>query len=117
MPRTDLTKTAAPGAYPSAGTLITYGNADASNGNSFVFNANELVVVKNVHASAAKTVTLTSSADTQGRTKNITAESIPAGVTRIFGPFTQKMGWQQTGGVFHIDGEDTNVRIAVISLT
>ena len=117
MPRTNLVKTDAPGPYPSAGTLVTYGNADSVNGNSFVFNANELVVVRNVHATDAKTVTLTSAPDTQGRVKNITAESIPAGVTRIFGPFTQKLGWQQTGGVFHIDGQDTNVRIAIISLT
>jgi len=116
MARTALTVTTAPGAYPTAGVALTWDSADASNGNDFVFTGRELILVRNAHASTAKTVTLTSAADPQGRSGDITAESLAAGVVRCFGPFRNKTGWNQSGGKFHLTAEDNNIKFAVIRL-
>lgn len=116
MARTDLTINQAPGAYPTAGVALTWDNCDSANGNQFTFTANELVLVRNGHGSAAKTVTLTSAADGQGRVKHISAQSIAAGVTKVFGPFKSKSGWQQSGGKFFLTGEDNNIKFAVVRL-
>ena len=116
MARTALTKTTAPGAYPTAGTTLTWNDADAANGNTFPMTGRDLVLVRNGHATTAKTYTVTSAADAQGRSKNITAESVAAGVVRVLGPFRNKNGWAQASNAFYIDGEDNNVKIAVIVL-
>lgn len=116
MPRTALTKTTASGAYPTAGVTVTWNDADSGNGNDFAMTGRDLVLVRNGHASTNKTYTVTSAADGQGRSKNITAESLAAGAVVCLGPFRNKSGWSQTGNKFYIDGEDTNIKIAVILL-
>lgn len=115
MARTALTATVAPGPFPTAGTAVTMNVGDASNNNFFAFAGNELVVVKNAHASAAKTVTLTSVVDDQGRTGDIT-DSLVAGEVRVYGPFTDKTGWKQNGNQFWMSPESTDIKIAVIKL-
>jgi hypothetical protein len=116
MARTALTKTSAPGGYPTAGVTVTWNDADSSNGNDFAMTGRDLVLVRNGHASAAKTYTVTSAADSQGRSKNITAESLVAGAVVCLGPFRNKTGWAQSSNKFYIDGEDNNIKIAVILL-
>ena len=73
MAPTALTKTTAPGSYPTAGTTVTMNDADAANGNYFTMTGQELLLVQNAHASAAKTWTLTSVANSRGRSRDITA--------------------------------------------
>jgi len=116
MARTALTKTTAPGPYPTAGTTLTWNDADSSNGNDFAMTGRDLVLVRNAHATDPKTYTVTSAADSQSRTKDITAESLTAGVVVVLGPFRNKSGWAQTSNKFYINGEDTNIKIAVILL-
>ncbi len=116
MPRTALTKTAAPGSYPTAMVALTLNVVDASNHNDFPFTGDELVLVINTHATVAKTVSILSSADTEGRTGDITAESLAANIMHMYGPFVDKTGWRQTANKFNIDGQTTDVKIAVLSL-
>lgn len=116
MARTSLTATSAPGSNPTTGTTITWNDADATNDNQFTMSGNDLLLVRNAHGSTAKTVTINSSPDSQGRSKDITAESLAAGVVRVFGPFKNLLGWQQSGGVLHLEGEDNNIKFAVIRL-
>ena len=116
MSRAAITSTTAPGSYPTAGVSITWTSADASNKNQFTMTGNDLLLVRNGHASTAKTVTINSVADTQGRSLDITAESLGAGVTRVFGPFKNLVGWAQSGGVLNLEGEDNNIKFAVIAL-
>ncbi len=52
-----------------------------------------------------------------GRTKDIAAESIAAGVIRVIGPMKAKLGWSQAGGKFHLEGSNAAVKFAIIRLT
>lgn len=115
MPRVTLTKTAAPGAYPSAGVAITFTAADTVNKEQFVFTGREMVIARNVGAST-RTVTLTSAANARGRVKHISAENIAAGAQRVYGPFTNKDGWQQSGGYFFLEANHAEVEFAVVQL-
>lgn len=116
MARTALAISIAPGTNPSAGVNVTFTAADAANDNSFVFTGRELLLVRNVHATLAKTYTINSSANQKRRTGDITAVSMAAGVYHVLGPFRDKDGWQQTGGVIHLEGEDSSIQFAVIVL-
>jgi len=116
MARTSITKTTALGSYGTDGVSVTWTNADSSNGNSFAMTGNDLLLVRNAHASTAKTVTINSVADQMGRTGDITAESVAAGVVKAYGPFKDKPGWEQSGGVLHLTAEDNNIKFAVIAL-
>lgn len=116
MAATALTKTNAPGSYPTAGTAVTMNSADASNGNYFTMTGQELVLVMNSDAVTGYTWTLTSVANSRGRTKDITAEALAAGVWKVVGPFTAKDGWMQQGGGCLISGNNAAVKIAVIVL-
>lgn len=114
MARTTITKIAAPGGYAAGGTILTDTAADVANGNDVVMSGNDLLIARNSGASPY-TITIESAADQYGRTKNITAESIAAGATRIYGPFPTH-GWAQ-GGRLNINGSNASVLLNVISLT
>lgn len=114
MPRTTLTKTTAPGAYTHAGTLLTMTAADASNGNQFVATGKDLIVAYN-SAGLTYTITVTSSADPYGRTKDITAENITAGQYKIFGPL-ETVGWIQSDGKIYITASNAGVYLGIVAL-
>jgi hypothetical protein len=118
MPRAAVTKTNAPGCYGSALTALTMTAADPTNKNSVQLTGDdkEILVIHNSHASNPYTVTLTSAAakDT-GRLGDITAESIPAGAYRTFGPFKLN-GWAQTSNLLHLEAENAAVKFGVIKL-
>lgn len=116
MARTTITKSTAPGSNPTAGVAVTWVDCDSTNGNQFAMTGNDLLLVRNAHASTAKSVTITSVADSQGRSGTITAESLNAGVVRCFGPFRDKEGWAQAGGYLYCTGTDNNIKFAVIEL-
>jgi hypothetical protein len=117
--RTLLTKTTPLGCYPSLpitanGADLTETAADVANKNRFVSGGNDLVIAHNTGASAY-TVTITSVVDDEGRTGDITAYSIGAGETAIFGPF-KKHGWMQSSGHIHLEAENASVKFAVVAL-
>lgn len=119
MSRTVLTKQVGIGKYPvlpvtAASADITWTAADTGNNNEFVATGREILLVKNTD-SAPHTVTIHSVPDSLGRTGDITAYSVGAGLISLFGPFPLA-GWDQTDGAVWIDGSDTHIQFAVIQL-
>ncbi len=115
MPRAAVTKTVAPGPYPTAGVTATFEVRNAD-GNKFTMTGAELLIARNTHASDAATVTINSVPNQLGRSKDITAQSLAAGVERVFGPFTSKDGWAQ-GGELHFEASSDNISFAVVRLS
>lgn len=118
MARTTLTKTTALGqfgTYSANAADITMTAGDASNLNQFVATGNDLVIVRNSGA-GARTLTITSAADAQGRTGDITTYSIGAGEYAVFGPFTTVQGFRQSGGYIYITPEHAEVLIGIVAL-
>jgi len=82
--------------------------------NDFESTEHELVIVRNVHASAAKTFTAPSVANARGRFGAITAHSLKAG-EMAFLPYFKRDGWT-TGTTIALTGEDANIEFAVVRL-
>lgn len=116
MARTRLTKTTAPGSYPNAGVAVTMTAADVANKNDFIMGGNDLLIALNTHAADPATVTISSVQDAQGRTKDITADSIAAGAMHVYGPFREREGWEQSGGVLHLEASAADIKFGVIAL-
>lgn len=114
MARTTLTKSDAPGSYPTAGVTVTFTAADTTNGNQFKMTANDLLLVRAVGASG--TFTITTVANERGRTGNITTEAIADGAFKVLGPFKETRGWRQTDGYLYVTGSAAEVLFAVITL-
>lgn len=114
MTRATLTKSTAGGNWNHAGVTLTMTAADASNFNQFVANGNDLVVAHNTGA-GGHTVTITSVADTYGRTKDITTEAITAGAYKIYGPLKTD-GWMQTDGKIYLAASSSEVKFGVVTL-
>ena len=114
MAKVTLTKTVAPGGYASAGVAVTMAAGDSVDGAEFVAQGNDLVIARNTGASP-RTVTISSTADPYGRTKDITTESIAAGAIRVYGPFPQT-GWVQSDGKIYLAASSTEVVFGVIRL-
>jgi hypothetical protein len=114
MPRTALTPITGVLTNPTAGVTLTFTAADTSNGNKVALTGKELILVQNSGASAY-TVTVTSAPDSLGRTKDIVAESIAAGVIKAFG-VPQVEGWRQTDGTLSLDANNAAIKFAVIRL-
>ena len=112
-----------PGAYPTLpvganSKDLTFQVCDSGLGNySPIVESKTLVLIQNI-AVGAKTVSFTSVADAYGRTGDITNYSVGASEIAMFGPF-KAAGWSHgvgaDGGVW-IDGEDANIKIAVVTL-
>ena len=111
------------GAYPTLpitpGSALSYQAVDTGLGNYTPLVENKTTLwIKNTHATDAKTVTITSVADTLNRTGDITAYSLAAGEEKPFGPF-KGVGWNHgagtTGGIW-IDGSSADIKVAVVTL-
>lgn len=114
MPRTTLTKTTALGSYNHAGVVLTMTAADVGNGNQFVANGKDLLVIHNT-AGSDYTFTVTSTADAYGRTKDITTETIAAGAYKIVGPL-ELTGWIQTDGKIYLAASNAGVKFGIVAL-
>jgi hypothetical protein len=118
MARTVLTVLTPKGPYPgtvNAGDLATtYATADNTNGNSFSFTGRELIDFRNTTGGAI-TVTLTSAADPQGRSADITAYSIPATTGLATFWAGNLVGWSQAGS-FYIDCSATGLGVRIIRI-
>lgn len=119
MARTTLTKTEAPGGYPSLpltadGIDVTMAAADATNKNQFISTGKELVLAQNTGASAA-TVTVTSVADAYSRTGDIETYSVDPDEIAVLGPFPVA-GWKQSDGMVYLEASSTDIQFGVIVL-
>lgn len=115
MARTPITKTLATGSYPTDGLALTLEAADTTDQNDFLMTGEELLIAYNSGGSAY-TVTITSVANAKGRTGTITADSIAAAASHIYGPFKKMPGWAQTGNKLHFEANNVAVKFAVIKL-
>ena len=120
MARTAITPVVAPGAYlgetQAANSLdVVFTAADVANGNKVVATGKDLLLVLNSHATLAKTFTVTSFPDAQGRTAHIGPYTLQAGEYACVGPIPVA-GWMQTDGNIYIDGESADIKFLVVRL-
>lgn len=124
MPRTAITPVALKGG-PAQANLNIYTSAlgtgvaaDTANGNQAAFSGSGLVLVARA-PNGARTVTVTSAADTQlARTKDITADVLEAGATRYYGPFPNnaQYGWVQSDQNLYFTCSQGDVLFSVLAL-
>jgi hypothetical protein len=119
MARQTLTKITPKGPYPAlpvaADSLdLTWTPAIVADKEQFIPSGNDLVLVRNTHATNAYTVTFTSTADVQGRTGDVTTYSIGAGEQIAFR--FRKPGWKQSDGRIYMEASNTAIQYAVIQL-
>lgn len=103
-----------PGVVAANGLDFVLTACDVTNFDEFVFTGRELLIVQNSGASTY-TFTLESVADPQGRTGDITAYSLAAGLFSIFW-FGQKTGWEQAGGKLYLKASNVAVKFAVVRI-
>jgi hypothetical protein len=120
MPRTAITKVTPPTEIAATGgTVITPVAADIANLNQFALTGNEIVLVLNSAASTG-TVTVTSDTDRYGRTKDITAFTVPAAVGGLSGmvllPRFSIEAWQQPDGNLYLQGSAVTIFFVVITI-
>lgn len=120
MARTVLTAKTALGSYPSLpisadAADLAWTASDNASGNQVACTGNDLVLVHNTSGASARTVTVTSVADGQKRTGDITTYSVGIGEYAVLGPFKAE-GWMQTGGVLYLDTSSADIYFAVIAL-
>lgn len=86
MPRTNINAVQA----SRSGTVLPAATAgDAVNGNSTANDGRVVLIVRNTNgASTARTITFQTTVSVDGLTAPVRSESIPAGETQIFGPFS-----------------------------
>jgi hypothetical protein len=113
MPRVLITKTTAPGSYPTAGVTVTFQAAAPASDEHFVLEGNDLLIARNTHVSDPFTVTITSQPNSRNRSRSITAESLATGVYKIYGPFTEREGWS-AAGYLQLEASDASIEFAVI---
>lgn len=112
MPRTPIAAQAAPGGYNYNGATLTFTPADVANMNECVATGKELIIVRNVNAGVTvRNFTLTSVADSRGRTGNAT-KAIDAAGYQMFGPVPLE-GWA-SGGKLQFQGDHAEVEIAIV---
>ena len=120
MARTVLTAFTPKGPYPGtivAGdlSLAVLDNVDNTNGNSFIGNGRDLLLIHNPTAGAV-TVTLTSKEDPQLRKADITAYSIPISGFFFF-YFGNLVGWaQDAAGTIYLDAAATGLKCKVLRI-
>lgn len=114
MPRTTLPVTDAVAASPLTAVNPTETSADVANGNQFPHTGREVLEAFNSDT-VAHNVTL-HSVPVRGRQDPLhaTAQSIPAGGRRVYGPFGD--GWRQTDGYVYVNADHATVRFRVLRL-
>lgn len=114
MARQVLTKTALTrSGWPTDGVTATFTAANVTDKEEFALTGKEIVIARNSGASA-RTVTIESVA-VNGREGDITADSIAAGATHVYGPF-EIQGWRQADGNLYLEANNAEVLFAVLVL-
>lgn len=103
-----------PTLQPAAGSLTVNQTAPgtAGDGVSCPADGKTLLIAHNTNA-GAQTVTISSVADRNGRTGDITSYSIAAGRVATFGPFRAE-GWAQADGQVYAAGSHTDVKFGAV---
>ena len=116
MARVAIAAQALPTDTNYAGASLTWAedNTAASGGNSTPSTGKELLLVRNTSGSTAYTVTVTSVADSLGRTRDMSL-SVAADAYAMFGPFRQT-GWKQTDGNIYFASTNNDIEFAVLRL-
>lgn len=116
MTRTVLPQTALAAAFDAVPcSALTYTPADASNGNRFVTNGQQICLVRNV-SGTSKTITVSSVADPYGRVQDLTTHSIAAGAVHLL-PRFPATGWKQADGHIWVTGSTVDIEFCVIDLS
>lgn len=120
MPFTPITPITPTGPYPPNGVVgatalnITETATDNVNGNSFPLTGHDVLLLHNTDVSA-RTVTISSAPDQRGRTADITAYSIPAGVIAAFHFRGAQDGWAQTDGTIHFTTSNALIKAFILT--
>lgn len=105
------------GPYPgtvNAGDLaLVFAGGDASNGNSFKLTGHEVLLAYNSDASTHH-ITLTSTADSRGRSADISTYAMLTLTHMAFSFLSGQEGWIETDGTAHITVDDATVKLAVL---
>lgn len=121
MARTTLTPKTLPGSYPSlqpsAGSLTVTEAAPgtASDGVQVTLVPKKTILMARNTNAGSQTVTITSAADSMGRTGDITTYSIAAGGIAFFGPF-ETDGWRQSDGNLYAVASHIDVKFVALYL-
>lgn len=121
MARTTITGKTLPGSYPtlqpSAGSLVVteYAPGTASDGVQVALIPGKTILLARNTNAGAQTITVTSSADSMGRSGDITTYSLAAGAIVALGPF-QTDGWRQTDGNLYAVASHIDVKFSVLYL-
>jgi hypothetical protein len=119
MARQLLTKLVPVGPYPAlpvvANSLdLPFTAANATDKEHFIPGNDSLLIVKNDHATLAKTFIITSKANEMNRTGDVGPYSLGAGEHAVFR--LKKSGWMQSDGKIRIEAESSDIKFAVIQL-
>jgi hypothetical protein len=104
---------------PNQGTIapgdltLVFANSDNANGMTLSGARKDLLLVKNSHATLARTFSITSSVDERKRTNNVTAYSLAAGEIAVF-HFGDLTGWTQSDGTIQLDSSGAEIQFVVL---
>lgn len=117
MPRTNIAAQTFAGAYPSiplagGSADITFTSSDVVNGNHTPLVNDKTIIVAQNETGGPLTLTIHSQPDSLNRKGDITAYSIGAGDTAMFGPF-KSVGWA-VDGKLQFDGSHSDLQLAVL---
>ncbi|MFD5566638.1 hypothetical protein [Streptomyces cadmiisoli] len=110
MPRTNIAATQA----TRAGVVLPAATAgDVANGNSTANDGRVVLLVKNTNAATtARTITFQTARTVDGLTAPVRSESIPAGETQVFGPFSPN----DYGNVLAFNADHAEITVNVIRI-
>jgi hypothetical protein len=112
MAATPLTPVAAPGCYANPIDVTGVAANVGGGGNTFVCSGNDYLIINNT--STTGTITMTSVADAQGRTGDITAFSVPGSKVYLWGPIKQ-LGWATAAtGVVTVTASAATIQLTVV---
>ena len=101
--------------YTGASLTWTATNSTTADGESVSSTGKDLILARNTNSSTtAYTVTITSVADSLGRTRDMSL-SVAADAYAMFGPFRQT-GWKQTDGNIYFASTNNDIEFAVLRL-
>ena len=114
MARTTITAEKFPGEVDYNGLVLTMTAADTANQNQAKW-ASGMTLLAHNSGITGRTVTVTSSLDILGRTKDITGVAIAADEILIFGPFTSPDGWKSADGFLYFEANHVEVEFSVLN--